>query len=351
MANTQKYLEDFDSAIALGRFEENATLRQKRDIIREKLEARLRDVFEEHGEECPEFYFRDQGSYDLGTGVKPVDGDFDIDQGLYFGASTDMWPDPVTPKMRVHEALDGHTKEVRIRRPCVTVFYQQDGEPIYHVDIAVYSDGAENADGKHRLAMGKENSAEELRIWEASDPQALKDKTTGRFEGNDREQFRRIVRYLKRWKDVNFPPDGNAAPLGIGLTILAHDELQPRYADTVSGTPDDLGALRHLAQAILNRFGVTWDEDEATWIRRLVVKLLVEPWNDLFERMTGKQMEQVEQELGVLLEALNSATDEVDPVEACKRLSKVFGKDFPVPRMEDTGKRHAPAIVSSSNSA
>ncbi|MFV2044577.1 MAG: hypothetical protein ACC700_15255 [Anaerolineales bacterium] len=67
--------------------------------------------------------------------------------------------------------------------------------------------------------------------------------------------------------------------------------------------------------------------------------------------MTGKQMERFEQELGVLLGALNDAADEVDPVEACKLLAKVFGHDFPIPKMEDTGKRHAPAIVSSSYSA
>ncbi|MFV2044576.1 MAG: hypothetical protein ACC700_15250, partial [Anaerolineales bacterium] len=175
-------------------------------------------------------------------------------QGIYFRASADTWPDPVTPKLMVHEALDGHTKEVLIRRSCVTVFYQREGEPIYHVDLAIFSDGAENGDGKHRLAKGKQNSAQELRIWEASDPQALTDKIIDRFEGNDRDQFRRIVRYLKRWKDVNFPSDGNAAPLGIGLTILAYDELEPRYADVVSGAPDDLEAMRHIAQFIRVRF-------------------------------------------------------------------------------------------------
>ncbi len=352
MANVQKQFEEFHDRIKLKRFGENETLREKRNIIRDKLEDRLPTIFEKYDEECPEFYFLDQGSYEMGTGTKQLDGgDYDIDQGLYFKVSTADYPDPVVVKERVHKALDGHTGDVRIRRPCVTVFYQHDGEPIYHVDIAVYSDGSENPDGKSKLAKGRQNSADEYRFWEVSDPQTLSEKIFDRFEGNDRAQFRRIVRYLKRWKDKNFPTDGNAAPLGIGLTVATYDDLQPTYADVVAGKADDLAALRNLAHAISNRFTLTWDDDEQLWVRRLIVKLPVEPWNDLFEQMTNNQMVDLESKLEKLLEALDTAIGEVDPHEACKKLEKVFGEDFPIPEKEETGKRHAPAIVSSSNSA
>lgn len=137
MAEVQKQFEKFNGTIRLGRFDEEKTLQEKRDIIREKLRAKLPAVFEKYGEKCPAFDFADQGSYGIGTGIKPLNGDFDIDQGMYFKVSKKDY-DPVVLKERVREALDGHTKEVRIRRPCVTVFYQRQGEPIYHVDIAVY---------------------------------------------------------------------------------------------------------------------------------------------------------------------------------------------------------------------
>src|SRR5215217_9617722 len=120
MAKVQTQFNGFNSAIKLRRFEENETLREKRDIIKKKLEEKLPGVFEEHGEACPKFWFLDQGSYRMGTGIKPLDGDFDIDQGLYFAVSTEAYPDPVVLKQWVHEALDGHTKDVRIRRSCVT---------------------------------------------------------------------------------------------------------------------------------------------------------------------------------------------------------------------------------------
>ena len=252
MASVQKQFEAFDDAIRLGRFEENQTLRDKRDIIRKKLESRLPDIFEVHREVCPKFFFLDQGSYDMGTGIKPLDGDYDIDQGLYFVACYADYPDPVLLKKRVYEALEGHTQDVCIRQPCVTVFYQEAGESIYHVDIAVYSDGSSNNDGKVRLARGKEYSAQENRRWEISDPQELSETIFAKFTNeSDRDQFRRIVRYLKQWKNVNFSMDGRAAPIGIGLTVAAYDNLQPLYTP-FDYTDNDLEALRRLVRAMLN---------------------------------------------------------------------------------------------------
>jgi hypothetical protein len=351
MAYVQMQFEQFHNAIRLGRFDENQTLREKRDIIRNILHEKLPGVFEKYGEVCPQFYFCDQGSYDMDTGNKPLDGDYDIDQGQYFLVGIDAYPDPVVLKERVFEALVGHTNDVRIRRSCVTVFYQRQNEPIYHVDVAVYSDGSQNPDGKARLAKGKQNSAVAYRVWEVSDPQGLAESMWEWFQGNDRAQFRRIVRYFKRWKAVNFPPDGNAAPLGIGLTVATYDHLQPTYTDVLAAKPDDLGALRPLVRALLNRFTLLWDEAAQQWARRLSITLPVEPWNDLFAKMTNKQMAVFEERLQTLLATLDAAAAAIDPVDACTKLREVFGDDFPVPTKAATARRHPPAIVSSSHSA
>lgn len=353
MAKVQKQFGEFHEAIKLRRFKENKELREKRDIIRDKLDERLPEVFEEHDETCPVFSFRDLGSYSMGTGIKPpVDGDFDIDQGIYFEVPTSDYEDPVLLKKRVHEALDGHTKSVQIRRPCVTVQYQKDEEPLYHVDLAVYAD-QDNNGGEDQLAMGKAHSAEEHRVWRQSGTRDLKDTILSRFAvGGDRDQFRRDVRYLKRWKDHKFPTSGNGAPIGIGLTVATYNDLAPTYSDSIAGTPDDLGSLRSLVRVMLSRFSAQWDADEQRWVRRLVVTSPVAPYDDLFARMTNKQMEIFEARLQTLLEALDFAAEEVDPVEACKRLRKEFGPDFPVPEQEETAKAYsAPAIASSSHGA
>jgi hypothetical protein len=351
VASVQTQFDQFHEAIKLKRFEENLTLREKRDAVLGKLLKELPAVFAAHDEEYHQPKFRDQGSYEMGTGVKPLNGDYDIDQGVYFPLGTGDYPDPVVLKRRVRQALDGHTKEVCIRRSCVTVFYQRAGEHLYHVDLAVYVDGSSDADGKARLAKGKENSNEAYRVWEVSDPQGLKDTIFTKFSGLERDQFRRVVRYLKRWRDFNFPADGNAAPLGIGLTVAAYDDLRPVIVDRTAGKADDLAALRSLVGAVLDRFAWVWDADEQQLVRRLSVFLPVEPRGDLFARMTSKQMAAFEDKLKTLKGALDAASIEVDPVDACEALQLVFGEAFPVPQRVETAKRHAPAIVSSSSSA
>jgi hypothetical protein len=342
MAAVQKYFDLFHDKIKLGRFDEEDTLRDKRRIVREKLLANLPGVFEKYEEDNLVPTFRDQGSYAMNTGIKPLDGDFDIDQGVYFETSITDYPDPVVLKERVYEALNGHTKKVEIRRPCVTVFYQNG----YHVDLAIYSRATANSDNQDYLAMGKIGSEEKYRVWQLSDPTALTDKLFEPFEDDDtgRKQYRRIIRFMKRWKDVNFASGGNGAPRGIGLTISTHDYFQPNY-DATSYKLDDLTALRDLAQAMLDAFSSTFVLAELKLVRRLKAKLLVTPFNDVYEKMTSKQMEVFETRLKELRDALNAALKEVDTRKACQLLRNVFGDDFDVPD-ESATARSTPAPVS-----
>lgn len=349
MASVQKNFNQFHDDIVLGRFEEVDTLREKRRIVRDKLIANLPAVFEKHNEKNLVPSFRDQGSYDMSTGIKPLDGDYDIDQGVYFETSTEDYPDPVVLKERVFEALDGHTKRVEIRRPCVTVFYQ-DG---YHVDLAVYSCANANADNKDYLAMGKAKSKKEKRFWQESDPTALTDKLFERFEDdvNGRTQYRRIIRFLKRWKDVNFESTGNEAPRGIGLTVNVHDYFEPRYQDTTSYSLDDLTALRDTVTAMLAGFVGEWVWSELKTVRRLKATLLVSPFNDVHEKMSSNQMNNFETKLTELRDALQDALDEKDTRKACQILQGVFGDDFKVPEEKDTAKRTPLPVSTHSHSA
>ena len=166
MVNLQSEFITFHDAIKLD--SENEILREKRDILLNKLKEKISD-------DATSYTHFNQGSYAMGTGIKPNDGDYDIDVGLKFDIDHDDYEDPVVVKKWIKDALDGHTKKVEIRRPCVTVTYQEDGEPAYHVDFAVYA--ANNNDGKLYIAKGKENSASDKRYWEESDPQELMIKT------------------------------------------------------------------------------------------------------------------------------------------------------------------------------
>lgn len=334
MADVQDYFDWFHSTIKLGRSEHAQTLREKRDIVREKLNRRLPAVFAAARAVCPRFEFRDQGSYSMDTGVVPVNGDFDIDQALYFYVDPEEYPNPVLLKRRVRDALAGHTPGdgtrdgVTVRRPCVTVQYHRAGEPVYHVDIAIYSHGSCSSDGVTRLAMGKEQSGPEHRYWQASDPRGLSGLVSARFRGADLQQFKRVVRYLKRWKDENFKSKGHAAPPGIALTVAAYDHLQPSYR---AGRPDDLSALGELTDALTRRFETRHNWFFGTRSAAIRIELPVEPRSNLCERMTGGQMERFLTKLECLKHATDAARRTRSEQKACVQLRAVLGDDFPSP--------------------
>ena len=318
MAQLQKYFINFHESIKLRRFDENETLREKRDIIIDRLKARLAEVTD-----CKLLDLFNQGSYEMGTGVIPLDGDYDIDVGLPFDVEIDEYTDPTIVKAWVAETLDGHTSTpVKMKEPCVTVQYVEKGEPLFHVDLAVYAHNG-NPDGSIFLARGKANSSSENKRWEISDPQGLTKAVGDRFSDEDAKQFRRVIRYLKRWKDFRFDKEGNSSPVGIGVTMAAYwwfiphkhlvDPLQGKY------NYNDLQALRYLTQQMLDNFSGAWHDGE--FADRLSAKLPVQPYDDPFMRMTNKQMAAFKEQLNTLSEKLAWAeNEEVDPVEACDEL-------------------------------
>jgi hypothetical protein len=337
MANIQKYLEEFDEAIKLRRYHENSTLAEKRERVLRTLSDGLKEL-RRQGKQIPSYRAFNQGSYDLGVGVKPLDGDYDIDVGIAFDLSRGEH-EPVAIKQWVLDAVHGHTKNVRMRSNCVTVFYERGGEAAYHVDLAIYADRPKNG-GRVFLARGKAGSKAENCVWSLSDPEGLTDRINERFSGDDARQFRRVIRALKRWKDEQFSGEGNAAPRGIALTVAAYQSFVParRLVDG-EDRPDDLAALRSLVGAVLRGFGA-----------RLTVTCPAEPFDDLCGRMTALQMKDFKAKLEALLDALRAAADDADPHEACKAMWRQFGDDFPVPAKEDTGKPQRRAVTSSGNS-
>lgn len=353
MADVQKYFEIFHDTIKLKRFEENQTLVEKRDIILDKLKKNLKTIFDEKNKSVPSYNTFNQGSYAIGTGVIPLDRDYDIDVGVSFLLNKNDYPDPVEIKQWVFDALDGHTNKVEMRRPCITVYYQKGDEPVYHVDLAVYSDESVNIDGKKYLAKGKQNSNVDNKYWEVSEPQKLAETILNKHSGDDKDQFIRVVRYLKRWKDYNFSSNGNAAPIGIGLTISTYNWYTPQKTlmDAVANKYkfDDLLATKKVVDGMLSNFSYYFEGSET--VERLKVYLPVEPKSELFEKMTSTQMKNLKDELNNLLDALASAAKETDPVKACESLKKVFGDDFPIPDKPDTAQKKNPAIATASASA
>ncbi|MCM3082077.1 nucleotidyltransferase [Brevibacillus agri] len=344
MLHLQQQFLQFHDNIKLT-MEDNEELRNKRDIIVKRIKENIPDA-------AKPFTIFTQGSYAMFTGIQPLDNDYDIDVGLYFEMSKDDVK-PVDAKKWVLDAIDGHTKDVRMKTPCVTATYAAG----YHVDVTVYA--AENSDGKVYLAKGKPSSNEENKTWDESNPKDLIQViSTHLSNADDRKQFRRIVRYLKRWKDVQFSGVVNGKPSGIALTACAYHYLtiQKVVVDLFTGKTEyrDLDALISLISSLLGRFYtvVEYEGDELVTYERLSVTLPVSPYPDLFIKMTNKQMVTFKEKLESLKKALEDARAKEDPTDAAELLQKHFGSSFPVPPRPDTGKKaFKKAVVPSNESA
>lgn len=241
----QKAFRQFHEEIRLTDADHNAVLREKRDRVL----TRLRDNLKAQRRTFTMF---NQGSYAMSTGIQPLDGDYDIDVGVIFEGS--HRPEPMAVKQWVYDGVYGHTGKVLWKHPCITVQYQRAGEAVYHVDLPVYwRDGW----GRLYLARGKQHSGAAHREWREEDPKAFIERVKSYGSGEGRKQFRRTIRALKRWRDVHFPSHGAAAPVGVGLTVLALQGFQPHHNTFFSPSDsdyDDLAALIAFVETLRNGF-------------------------------------------------------------------------------------------------
>lgn len=331
MANVQTYFNKFHDTIRRS-YDDNSTLREKRDLLLGDLREGLRRYAQNHNIRIPRFDSFNQGSYAIGTGIEPLPGDdYDIDVGLNFHFSKNDYS-PVEVKKWVYEALHTGNRTVEYKRPCVRVQYHRAGEELYHVDLAVYSGSNStgsnsNWDNRTYLAKGFLGSAPENQVWEPAEPKRLIETFQQKFQHQgDQNQFRRVIRFLKRWKDINFSANGNERPTGIAMTACAMNwfQVQTTYnLHTQRREYDDFTALKNLVGSILNQFNFG---------SQISVYLPVPPRNDLFEKMSDRQMKNFKIKLAGLYSVdLGAAEDAPTDFLACSALRRAFGDDFPLP--------------------
>lgn len=217
MANMHSEFQIFHERVALppGKRE---TLRKSRDATRDHIKKYFKEKLEVT---VPEF--REQGSDAMGTITNPLDGEYDLDDGVYLQHlhpnDKGKWPSPETVHGWLVKATEGRTKDKPIdKRTCVRVRYA--GE--YHIDLPSYA----LLNGKCMLAEKGEKG------WHTSDPIALTDWFVGRVKARG-EQLRRTVRYLKAWVDYQTGKRGKM-PSGLILTVLVAQNFRGHEKDDIS---------------------------------------------------------------------------------------------------------------------
>lgn len=324
-------------------YEVKSELADKRDILVRILRNSGR---------LPSFEVLNQGSYSMYTGTEPLDGkEYDIDVGLRFDInSTDY--DPMDLKDIIQDILKNHTEYgAEIKRPCVTVTYKKDGEPAYHVDLVTYSyEDKTDHDSQMYLAWGKSSKQEEI-CWEKSDPKGLIDYINNAVVEANRDQYRRVIRYFKRWKNNKFSCEGHAEPTSIGITLIAADYFE---AFSAGDGYDDFNAVVSLANNMKSLFQFVGTSDKGRLLYRIKYSmpssLAFEEDTDAFSKMSDSQMTDFKDKLEKLIKDLETVEKEADEVKQCEKLQKIFGDDFHVPEAKAVSKQQKNYIPSSSAS-
>lgn len=329
MANIQTHFEKFHNIIRAD-YEMSETLREKRDIILDRIRKHLKE------NDRPGFEVLLQGSYKMKTGVIPIANlEYDIDVGLRFAFSENDYP-AKTVRQWIFDAVEGHTEKVEEKGPCVRVTYA-DG---YHVDLVIYACWTDDL-GREQCRL-----AHKTREWVPADPAKLIEfvrearkpfkETEDTATGTD--QFRRVVRYLRRANDVRIPRESDSKPTGLSLVLLCVDKLRRQV--NWAGEVDDRMALEQLATLAAATRG------------RIIAQKPTPEYEDVLARLSEGEMAELKLWFGEIVTILQESDKTIDPVEACKILRKIFGDDFPVPSPEETAKKSSgPAIVTSSSSA
>lgn len=335
--SVQSELKKFNDKIRAD-FVTKKGLSEKRDILLGKLR---------NNDDLPSFKELNQGSYAMRTGIEPEDdSEYDIDVALRFSANRDDY-DPIELKEKICEILKNHTDYgAEIKKPCVTVTYKKYGEAKFHVDLVTYL-YADKDDENSQLyiAKGKDKDSQE---WEEADPKGLVDYINDSVEvGEKRHQFRRVVRYLKKWKNIKFSNTGHANPPSIGITLIAADNFN--YYEE-----DDLNSLIDVVNTIVNKFSRVGINESGKYLYRISLSL---PYNlrfkfgnDIFEKMSDAQMTDFKDKIEKLKNDLVEVRDEVDELEQYKKLNKIFGDDFEMPEAKNSAKKQFDYIPYSSAS-
>jgi len=265
-----------------------------------------------------------QGSLATFTAIKEKGKDFDIDRAIII--DHDEAPtDPVEVKKVILDILENRGfRNAKIKKPCVTADYQSQN---LHIDIPIYRKTSWDS---YQLAVGRKDSNTENKIWSDSAPIELinwinDSSTFGEYATQKLYQFRRLVRYIKRWRNNKFSHDVSRKIYSIGLTVMIKQHFKPSIDS--EGCPNDLIALKDTINSILNWSGYFTSYPDGQW--KVLVSLPVSPYRDIFHGSSFNTGTRFRNQLSNLNSSLQTVSAETDESKQCSLLIGLFGDDFP----------------------
>jgi hypothetical protein len=292
MANCSNLFLEFDTNVKLTEARKES-LRTSRNDVRKKIKAYLEELHIPY-----DFSFKGHGSYKMNTIVNPLDGNYDMDDGIYFKVEKE--PDETVQTFHdwIFEAVDGHTNDKPTdRNPCITVRFA-DG---HHLDLVIFY---QKANEHPRLAHKSKG-------WIESDPDEFYNWVNARADGGG--QLKRLVRYMKAWSDYR----KGDMPSGLILTILCSDNVCHSERDDQSFL-DTLIKIR----SVLKMSFVCYRPTTPTY-------------QNLFEDYSLTRQTYFLGALDSIIGSGEQAVNEPNQKDACPKWKKHFGDRFPCHLAED----------------
>lgn len=261
-----------------------------------------------------------QGSYKYGTLIRPVrKGDeYDVDVGIYFEWEEDGNATPSALQLRewVQRELESYWAtcndirkiEVPPKERCSRAVYS--GQ--FHIDTPVYH--LERSRDRRRLAC---LSGE----WEDSDPKSFYKWFKNALDSGDREQVRRLVRYLKGWAALAFEDVPTARPSSILLTVLVVDAFNKLWLPPFSSLDDD-DLLLAVVKSMHDRLCIRSIVQNPVDSRENLNRISAEMWDPFITRLKS------------LRDAAERAEDANDEATAALAWSEAFAYLMPLPLAE-----------------
>lgn len=228
-----------------------------------------------------------QGSYKYATLIKPVHfgEEYDVDVGLYFEWNDDQDAEP-TPKQLRHwvqaelleyEKACEELKKVEVppKERCSRASYVRQ----FHIDTPVYHLNTDSDVRRLACLSG---------TWEHSDPKKLYKWFKDAASSDDRDQLRRIVRYLKAWAAVSFDDAPGSRPSSIFLTVVATEAYQDLWAQRLLGLADDdalLAVIKKMHDRLFDNAKVENPIDKKEDLNRMTE----ESWDGFLPRLAALQ--------------------------------------------------------------
>ena len=321
MADLHETFTEFNGIIALTPTKKNE-LRTSRNAIRKDIETYFDNNRDKHTVK-----FKGQGSFAMNTTILPNNGEYDVDDGVYIFGKEEDKPTPATAHSWIVKAVENRTNQETIdKNTCVRVQYAKN----YHVDLPIYYKTTDNNSESFFDSENIPELAHKAKDWIESDPYAFKKWFDEKAK--DKNQLKRIVRYLKAWTDNKSSLN---LPSGMVFTILAVDNY-------VSKDRDDESFLETL-EAIQKSI----DDTRYTWATYECKR----PTTDKTENLLDKYASPTRKKsfldaLDSLITSGKQAIEAKSKKDACAKWQKHLGDRFPCSTIEEKDEDVAKAFSS-----